>query len=110
MKKNIKLIYKIKEEDYTLGHYIIEVMELLGRDYFPYVSELLRIESDKSKEEWHKIQIDFLKGHKYYTESARKLFDNNKREHNDGRNTQRRRNKKIHRHGTFHRCHCAPAT
>lgn len=55
-------------------------LEPLGRDYFPYVSELLRIESKKSEEEWLKIQIDFIKIHKYYTESARKLFDRQKQE------------------------------
>ena len=55
-------------------------LEALGRDYFPYVSELLRKESGKSKEEWAEIQIRFLKSHRYYTDSARKLFDRQKEE------------------------------
>ncbi len=53
-------------------------LEPLGRDYFPYVSELLRKESGKSGDEWTGIQIGFLKSHRYYTDSARKLFDRQK--------------------------------
>ena len=55
-------------------------LEALGRDYFPYVSELLRMEAGKSKEEWKDIQIDYFKDYKYYTESARKLFNRQKQE------------------------------
>ncbi len=55
-------------------------LEPLGRDYFPYVSELLRKESGKSKEEWVEIQIKFLKDHEYYTDSAKKLFNRQKQE------------------------------
>ncbi|MCK5372808.1 MAG: HD domain-containing protein [Candidatus Aenigmarchaeota archaeon] len=55
-------------------------LEALGRDYFPYVSELLRKESAKSEDEWKGIQIQFLKGHEYYTDSAKKLFNRQKQE------------------------------
>jgi len=55
-------------------------LEPLGRDYFPYVSELLKKESGKSKEEWIEIQIKFLKSHRYYTKSAGKLFNRQKGE------------------------------
>jgi len=55
-------------------------LEHLGRDYFPYVSELLRKESGKLKDEWTEIQIKFLKSHEYYTDSAKKLFNRQKEE------------------------------
>lgn len=55
-------------------------LEALGRDYFPYTSELFRKESGKSKEEWAQIQIKFLKSHEYYTDSAKKLFSRQKEE------------------------------
>ncbi|MEA2003570.1 MAG: HD domain-containing protein [archaeon] len=55
-------------------------LEALGRDYFPYVSELLRKESAKSEEGWTGIQIQFPKSHKYYIDSAKKLFNRQKEE------------------------------
>ncbi len=58
-------------------------MEMLGRDYFPYVSELLRIELNVPKNEWIEDQIEFLENHTYYTETAKKLFDEQKRKNLD---------------------------
>lgn len=52
--------------------------EVLGRDYFPYVSELLRAEMGTLPSIWRIEQIAFMKKHKYFTQSARKLFDKQK--------------------------------
>ena len=58
-------------------------MAVLGMDYFPYVSELLRIELDVPQDEWIHDQIIFLENHEYYTESAKMLFDKQKRRNLD---------------------------
>lgn len=52
--------------------------EYLGRDYYPYVVELLRKEKRVSDDVWKEEQISFLKGHKFLTSSAQLLFDNQK--------------------------------
>ena len=57
--------------------------EVLGRDYFPYTSELLREETGKEKEQWQKIQIKYIKNHTYYTKSAKKLFNRQKQQNLD---------------------------
>lgn len=52
--------------------------EYLGRDYYPYVVELLRKEKGVTDSVWKEVQIAFLKGHLFLTPSARLLFDNQK--------------------------------
>ena len=52
--------------------------EYLGRDYYPYVAELLRKEKCVSDDVWKEEQISFLKEHKFLTSSAQLLFDNQK--------------------------------
>lgn len=53
-------------------------MEYLGRDYYPYVSELLRREKDILYSVWKKEQIVFLERHKFVTLSAQKFFNRQK--------------------------------
>jgi hypothetical protein len=52
--------------------------EYLGRDYYPYVAELLRREKDILHSVWKEQQIAFLERHKFLTSSAQLLFDNQK--------------------------------
>lgn len=53
-------------------------LEYIGRDYYPYVSELLRREKGILNSVWKAEQISFLKKHRFFTDSAMKLFDNQK--------------------------------
>ncbi|MCD4678836.1 MAG: HD domain-containing protein [Bacteroidales bacterium] len=53
-------------------------LDYLGRDDFFMIAHRLRCEwniynSQTSLKEWYQIQIKFLEGHTYFTESARKL-------------------------------------
>lgn len=52
--------------------------EYLGRDYYPYVSELLRREKDIPHAIWRREQLLFMKKHHFLTSSAQLLFDNQK--------------------------------
>lgn len=54
-------------------------LEYLGRDYYMFVSELLRRERCILHSVWKEEQISFLKKHQFITVSARKLFDNQKK-------------------------------
>lgn len=53
-------------------------LEYLGRDYYPYVSELLRRERSILHSVWKKEQITFLERHKFVTSSAQKFFNHQK--------------------------------
>ncbi|OFY29852.1 MAG: guanylate cyclase [Bacteroidetes bacterium RIFOXYA12_FULL_35_11] len=58
-------------------------LDYLGRhDFIPNSQNLFRELYERNKiktmEEWNKMQIKFLEGHQFYTESARKLRDVNK--------------------------------
>lgn len=57
-------------------------LEYIGRDYYPYVSELLRKEKGISDSVWKIEQISFLKDHKFLTSSAQLLFDKQKEVNN----------------------------
>lgn len=52
--------------------------EYLGRDYYPFVSELLRKEKKVELTVWKIEQISFLREHRFLTSSARLIFDNQK--------------------------------
>lgn len=52
--------------------------EYIGRDYYPYVAELLRREKGILHSVWKVEQISFLNKHKFLTSSAQLLFDNQK--------------------------------
>ena len=52
--------------------------EYLGRDYYPYVAELLRRELGISQSIWREQQKTFFENHEFRTASARELFDNQK--------------------------------
>lgn len=52
--------------------------EYLGRDYYPYVAELLRKEKNIDYGVWKLEQISFMKNHQFLTYSARTIFDNQK--------------------------------
>lgn len=52
-------------------------LEYLGRDYYPYVSELLRRERSILHSVWKKEQITFLERHKFAS-SAQKFFNHQK--------------------------------
>ena len=59
-------------------------MDSLGREDFLRVSRALRDELAAAgihytDADWYQYQIDFLEGHHYYTEAARKLRDDGKR-------------------------------
>lgn len=53
-------------------------LEYLGRDYYSYVSELLRRERSILHSAWKKEQIKFLERHKFVTSSAQKFFNHQK--------------------------------
>lgn len=53
-------------------------LEYLGRDYYMFVSELLRREKGISHKTWNVEQISFLHGHRFFTTSAQNLFDDQK--------------------------------
>lgn len=53
-------------------------LEYLGRDYYMFVSDLLRMEKGILHSLWKVEQISFLKKHKFLTSSAQLLFDNQK--------------------------------
>lgn len=53
-------------------------LEYLGRDYYPYVAELLRKEINIDYAIWKVEQISFMKKHQFITSSARKIFDKQK--------------------------------
>lgn len=53
-------------------------LEYIGRDYYPYVAELLRREKSILHDVWRREQVTFLKNHQFITDSARKLFDRQK--------------------------------
>ena len=53
-------------------------LEYLGRDYYPYVSELLRREKDVPQSVWKTEQLKFLERHKFITRSAQKFFNHQK--------------------------------
>jgi len=48
-------------------------LDNLGREDFLKKGELVRKDFNIPKNKWTKLQLDFLKKHKYYTKSARKL-------------------------------------
>lgn len=52
--------------------------EYLGRDYYNYVSELLRAEIGTTPPIWRVEQIAFMKRHRYLTRSAQRLFNHQK--------------------------------
>lgn len=52
--------------------------EYLGRDYYPYVAELLRKEKNIEYAVWKVEQIAFMKKHQFLTSSAMIIFDNQK--------------------------------
>ncbi len=60
-------------------------LDSLGRDDFIRRGNMLRKELEGrrkkpfSEDEWNSIQIDFIKSHKYFTKSARKLRNAGKR-------------------------------
>lgn len=53
-------------------------LEYLGRDYYPYVSELLRRERNILHSVWKRGQLTFLERHKFLTSSAQKFFNHQK--------------------------------
>jgi uncharacterized protein len=54
-------------------------LEYIGRDYYPYVAELLRMEKGNIHHSvWKVEQIAFLEKHKFLTNSAQLLFDKQK--------------------------------
>lgn len=53
-------------------------LEYLGRDYYPYVAELLRREKSILHKTWKDEQLSFLYRHKFFTTSAQNLFDDQK--------------------------------
>ncbi|MBI5217478.1 MAG: HD domain-containing protein [Bacteroidia bacterium] len=58
-------------------------LDYLGRhDFIPYSQNLFRELYERNKirtmDEWNKMQIKFIEGHQYFTESARRLRDVNK--------------------------------
>ena len=53
-------------------------LEYLGRDYYPYVSELLRRERSILLSIWKREQIICLERHKFVTSSAQKFFNRQK--------------------------------
>lgn len=53
-------------------------LEYIGRDYYPYVSELLRRERSILHSVWKREQITFLERHKFVTSSAQKFFNHQK--------------------------------
>lgn len=53
-------------------------LEYLGRDYYPYVSELLRREKSILHSKWDAEQLVFLEKHKFVTLSAQKFFNHQK--------------------------------
>lgn len=68
-KKPLNILHKIMRD---------ADMEYLGRDCYPYVSELLRRENSVLHAVWRREQLSFLKKHYFLTSSARLLFDNQK--------------------------------
>lgn len=68
-KKPLNILHKIMRD---------ADMEYLGRDYYPYVSELLRRENSVLHAVWRREQLSFLKKHYFFTSSAQLLFDNHK--------------------------------
>lgn len=52
--------------------------EYIGRDYYPYVVELLRKERGISPSIWNAGQITFLERHEFITSSAQKIFNHQK--------------------------------
>lgn len=71
----------------SLGHKPIGILEeimhdadleYIGRDYYPYVSELLRKEKNVEYAVWKVEQISFMKKHHFLTSSAQTIFDNQK--------------------------------
>jgi len=61
-------------------------LDYLGReDYLPISQNLFRELFEKNRvkslEEWHKRQIKFMEKHKYYTETARIMRNDNKMRH-----------------------------
>lgn len=61
-------------------------LDYLGRtDYIPVSQNLFRelFERNKIKslEDWHKMQIKFIENHVYFTETAKKMRNNNKQKH-----------------------------
>jgi uncharacterized protein len=52
--------------------------EYLGRDYYPYVAELLRREKGILQSAWKEQQISFLEKHRFLAFYARLLFDKQK--------------------------------
>jgi len=53
-------------------------LEYLGRDYYPYVSELLRREKSVLHSVWRVEQLSFLHRHRFFTTLAQNLFDDQK--------------------------------
>lgn len=63
-------------------------LDYLGRDDFGTIAETLRDElklqgKEFTEEEWIAFQLDFMKKHRYFTESARNLRNAKKRENFD---------------------------
>lgn len=53
-------------------------LEYLGRDYYNYVSELLRRERGVLHSVWKEEQLVFLEKHKFITKSAQRFFNHQK--------------------------------
>jgi HD superfamily phosphodiesterase len=53
-------------------------LEYIGRDYYPYVAELLRRERSILHSVWKREQLTFLERHKFATSSAQKFFNHQK--------------------------------
>jgi len=75
---------QIGEFSFILSEILCDAdLDYLGRaDFIPVSQNLFRelFERNKVKtiEEWNKMQIKFIEGHQYYTETARQLRNVNK--------------------------------
>lgn len=77
------LVTKIPQQPKTLLESIIcdADLDYLGREDFPTIAEFLYLElkacgemSDRQR--WNELQLSFLSGHQYHTDSSRKLRTN----------------------------------
>lgn len=83
--KQIEELIEVTKSNSTPNNKLEEIIRdadlyYLGTTRYVEISERLFKEMSeagfiKDKEEWHVQQLKFLKGHKYYTESARKLLN-----------------------------------
>jgi uncharacterized protein len=77
------LVTKIPQQPLTLLERIIcdADLDYLGREDFPTIAEFLYLELKASgemneRERWNHIQLGFLEGHSFHTESSKKLRSN----------------------------------